>query len=73
MQFQLSDQFWLSVLVQVVIGVAVLAMMKQQLRDLVGWVKSVQGDVKELQTSRTDHEGRISHVEGRLNVERGER
>ena len=67
---QLSEQFWLSVLVQGVIGVAILAMMKQQLKDVVGWLRSVQGDVKELQVAHTDHEGRISHVEGRLGVQR---
>ena len=70
MHFELSEQFWLSVLVQLGIGIAVLAMMKQQLKDLVGWVRSVQSDVKDLQTGHTDHEGRISHVEGRLNVTR---
>ncbi len=72
MHFEMSDQFWLSVLVQLAFGIAILAMMKQQLRDLVGWVRSVQADVKDAQADIKDHEGRISHVEGRLNVMRGE-
>lgn len=66
----LSGQFWLSIAVEAIIGVAILAMMKQQLSDLVGWVKAVQSDVKELQGGHTDHEGRISHVEGRLGIDR---
>jgi hypothetical protein len=67
----LSEQFWLSLLIQLVLGVAIIAMMKQQLRDLVGWVKQLTCDVKELRDGHTDHEGRISHVEGRLGIPRG--
>lgn len=67
----LSEQFWISIAVEAIIGVAILAMMKQQLRDLVAWVKGLQSDVKGLQDKHTDHEGRISHVEGRLGVMRG--
>jgi hypothetical protein len=67
----LSEQFWLSLGIQVVFGVAVIAMMKQQLRDLVAWVRELGTDVKELQSEQKDHEGRISHVEGRLNLPRG--
>lgn len=67
----LSEQFWLSVLIQVGLGVAIVAMMKQQLRDLVGWVKRQEQDLRALQTGHTDHEGRISHLEGRVGVPRG--
>ncbi|UWZ84640.1 hypothetical protein [Occallatibacter riparius] len=66
----LSEQFWLSLVIQVVIGVAVIAMMKQQLRDLVGWVRQISQDVKDLREKHTDHEGRLSHVEGQLGVTR---
>lgn len=66
----LSEQFWLSVLVQVCIGVALIAMMKQQLRDLVGWVKRLQEDFDGLRWRQLDHEGRLSHVEGQLGVRR---
>ncbi len=59
----LSEQFWLSLLIQMVIGVAIIAMMKQQLRDLIGWVKQQGADIKDLQKGHTDHEGRLSHVE----------
>jgi hypothetical protein len=38
-------------------------MMKQQLRDLIGWVKQQGADIKDLQKGHTDHEGRLSHVE----------
>lgn len=67
----LSEQFWLSLVIQLVLGVAIIAMMKQQLRDLVGWVKQLTNEVKELRDGHTDHEGRISHVEGRLGIPRG--
>lgn len=67
----LSAQFWLSLLIEVIFGVAIIAMMKQQLRDLIGWVKQIGGDVKTLQAGHVDHEGRISHVEGQLNIRRG--
>jgi hypothetical protein len=66
----ISDQFWVSIGVEAVIGIAVLAMMKQQLRDLVGWVKRHDKDIDDLHAGHTDHEGRISHVEGRLNINR---
>lgn len=59
-----------SALVQLVIGVAIVAAMKQQVADLVGWVKGLAMDVKDLQKGRTDHEGRIAHVEGRLGIPR---
>lgn len=68
----LSEQFWLSLLIQVGFGVAIIAMMKQQLRDLIGWVKQQGADIKDLQKGHTDHEGRLSHVEGRLQISRGE-
>lgn len=67
----LSEQFWLSVAIQFVFGLTVVAMMKQQLRDLIGWVKQIGADVKELQAGHMNHEGRIAHVEGRLNIPRG--
>lgn len=67
----LSEQFWLSLLIQMVIGVAIIAMMKQQLRDLIGWVRQQGADIKDLQKAHTDHEGRLSHVEGRLQISRG--
>ena len=67
----LSEQFWASLLIQIVIGVAVIAMMKQQLRDLIGWVKEQGAAIKELRQGHTDHEGRLSHVEGRLQIPRG--
>jgi hypothetical protein len=67
----LSEQFWLSLVIQVVIGVAIIAMMKQQLRDLIGWVREISKEVKDLRAGHTDHEGRISHVEGRLGIPRG--
>jgi hypothetical protein len=38
-------------------------MMKQQLRDLIGWVKQQGADIKDLQKGHTDHEGWLSHVE----------
>lgn len=66
----LSAQFWLSLVIEALFGVAIIAMMKQQLRDLVGWVKRQGGDIKDLQAGHTDHEGRLSHVEGRLNIPR---
>lgn len=66
----LSEQFWVSVVVQGVLGIAVLAMMKQQLRDLIGWMREMQADVKELQAGQKSHEGRISHVEGKLGIPR---
>lgn len=67
----LSEQFWLSLIIQLVLGVAIIAMMKQQLRDLIGWVKQLTVDVKELRAGHTDHEGRISYVEGRLGSPHG--
>jgi hypothetical protein len=66
----LSEQFWLSLAIQVFGGVAIIAMMKQQLRDLIGWVKEIGKDVKTLREGQTNHEGRISHVEGRLGIMR---
>jgi hypothetical protein len=70
MDLGLSQQFWLSIFIEAVIGVAIIAMMKQQLGDLVGWVKDLQADAKQLRSQHTDHEGRISHVEGRLGIDR---
>ena len=78
----LSEQFWASLLIQVILGVALIAMMKQQLRDLVGWVRQLAADHKELRATHaadvkdlwaghTGHEGRISHVEGILKIPRG--
>jgi len=67
----LSEQFWLSLLIQLVIGVAIIAMMKQQLRDLIGWVKQQGVDIKDLQKGHTNHEGRLSHVEGKLHIPHG--
>lgn len=40
----------------------------QKVADLVGWVKGLVGDVKELSRGHKNHEGRISHVEGRLGI-----
>jgi hypothetical protein len=57
--------------VQLLIGVAVIAMMKQQLFDLTGWVKGLAADVKEVVRGQKDLEGRVSHVEGRLGIPRG--
>lgn len=68
---ELSGQFWISILVQLLWGVALLSMIKQQLTDLIGWVKRVQMDVDKLKDGHTEHEGRLSHVEGRLGVIRG--
>lgn len=59
-----------SALVQLGIGIAIVAAMKQQLTDLVGWVKSLTLDVKELSKGQKEHEGRLSHVEGRLGIPR---
>jgi hypothetical protein len=64
----LSEQFWLSIAVEAIIGVATIAMMKQQLKDTVARVNSLESDQKDLQNRHTDHEGRISHVEGQLGV-----
>jgi hypothetical protein len=66
----LSEQFWLSLLIQLLFGVAIIAMMKQQLRDLVGWVRQINHEVKDLRAAQTKHEGRLSHVEGRLGIPR---
>lgn len=60
-----------SALVQLLIGVAFVSMMKQQLIDLVGWVKALASDVKDLIRGQKDLEGRVSHVEGRLGIPRG--
>lgn len=59
-----------SALVQLGIGVAILAAMKQQLVDLIGWVKALTKDVKDLAQGQKEHEGRLSHVEGRLGIPR---
>ncbi|MGA9068960.1 MAG: hypothetical protein WB424_01820 [Terracidiphilus sp.] len=47
-----------------------MSAMKQQLTDLVGWVKSLTADVKNLAQGQKEHEGRLSHVEGRLGIPR---
>jgi hypothetical protein len=59
-----------SALVQLGIGIAFLSAMRQQLTDLVGWVKGLAADVKELSKGQKEHEGRLSHVEGRLGIPR---
>lgn len=59
-----------SALVQLAIGVAIVAAMRQQLADLVGWVKGLASDVKDLTKGQKEHEGRLSHVEGRLGIPR---
>jgi hypothetical protein len=66
----LSEQFWLSVVIQIVFGVAIVAMMKQQLKDLVGWMRELQATLKSVLSYITEHEGRLSHVEGRLDIPR---
>jgi hypothetical protein len=66
----LSGQFWASVGVEATIGVGILAMMRQQLKDLVGWMRTLQSDVRGVAADVKDHEGRLSHVEGRLQVAR---
>ncbi len=66
----LSEQFWLSVFVEFVAAIAMGAMMKQQLKDLVGWVREINTDMKILRDGHTNHEGRIAHVEGRLGIPR---
>jgi hypothetical protein len=57
-------------LVQALIGFVFIGIMKQQLTDLVGWMKALAADVKELLRSQKDLEGRVSHIEGRLGIER---
>ncbi|MGB7985091.1 MAG: hypothetical protein WCF54_08025 [Terracidiphilus sp.] len=59
-----------SAFIQLGIGIAILSAMKQQLTDLVGWVKSLTADVKNLAQGQKEHEGRLSHVEGRLGIPR---
>jgi hypothetical protein len=57
-------------LVQLLIGVAFLGMMRQQLTDLVGWVKGLAQAVKELERGQMQHEGRLSRIEGHLGLSR---
>ncbi len=56
--------------VQLLIAIASAGALRQQIVDLVIAVKTLTEDVKGIQRLQTDHEGRLSHVEGRLQVPR---
>lgn len=68
------EQFVIMILsaggVQLLIAIASAGALRQQIVDLVIAVKTLTEDVKGIQRLQTDHEGRLSHVEGRLQVPR---
>jgi hypothetical protein len=66
-----TSQTILTIFVQILIGVAIVATVRQKLDDLVGWVKGLALDVKKLTEDSKQHEGRIARIEGYLKITPG--
>lgn len=67
----MSDQFWLSIGIQLVLSGIVVGMVRQQLKDHTGWLKSHDQDIREHETRLTNHTSRISYIEGTRGLPHG--
>lgn len=55
---------------QILVAAFVYGQLSQRQKDQTGWLKRHDGDIKENQKQLYDHEGRISHIEGRKGINR---
>jgi hypothetical protein len=58
------------VLSNALVGAFIYGMLTQRVKDQSGWLKRHEGELSKHADTLTDHEGRISHLEGWKGISR---
>ena len=66
-----NEQFFGTVIVNLLIGVFVYGQLTQKVKDLSSWSRKHDAELVDHAEKLMNHEGRISHIEGRRGMAHG--